>query len=65
VRAYGSLKNDHRVIRLVERLHLHGSGMESIERLGKRGFELFHGISIEAEIRKLREQYFDERPWKA
>ncbi len=60
VRSYGSLKNDRRVIRLVERLHLHGAGMESIERLGKRGLEVWHGVSIEDEIAELRERYLYE-----
>ncbi len=57
VRQYGSQKSDHRVIRLVARLHMHESGMYSIERLGKEKFEAHWGISLESEVLKLRERY--------
>lgn len=60
VREFGSPKNDRRVIRLVARLHMHGFGMFSIERLGKRKFELHHGICIEDEIAKLNGRFLEE-----
>src|ERR1700678_3254157 len=55
IRAFGSPKDDHSVIRLVARLHLHEAGMNSIERLGKEKFEAMHGISLMDEASKLYE----------
>lgn len=57
VRSFGSPKNDHVVIRLVERLHLHDAGMLSIERLGKEAFEAEFGINILAEASRLYNQF--------
>jgi hypothetical protein len=61
VRFCGSPKDDTRIVRLAPELHMHGFGMNSIERLGKEKFEAFHGIKLEAEIVKLRQQYEKER----
>jgi hypothetical protein len=57
VRQWGSPKNDHRVIRLAIRFHLHDAGPLSIERLSKSDFEKAHSIRIENEIHKLRGCY--------
>ena len=57
LREFGSPKNDRRIIRLIENLHLHEAGMFSIERLGKREFQRHWNINIEAEIAKLRGRY--------
>lgn len=54
VRFCGSPKDDTRTIRLIQSLHqlTHAEpGIPCIEQ-GKEKFEEFHGISIEAEIRK-------------
>ena len=61
VREFGSPKNDHRVIRLAERFHLHDAGMLSIERLSKPDFERVHSLRIETEIQKLRALWLAER----
>jgi hypothetical protein len=60
VREFGSPKNDHRVIRLAERFHLHDAGMLSIERLSKADFERTHLIRIETEVEKLRALWLAE-----
>ncbi len=57
VRFFGSQKNDQRIVRLIPELHIHECGMFSIERVGTAAFQDLYGISIEDEIRKLRERY--------
>lgn len=61
VRAFGSPKNDRRVIRLVRRFHLHDAGPLSIGRLSKAEFEAVHSISIERETGKLRALWLAEK----
>ncbi len=62
VRFCGSPKDDTRIIRLAPRFHMktHAGFMPCIED-GKQAFERFYDISIETEIRKLRELYMRER----
>jgi hypothetical protein len=57
IRFCGSPKNDHQVIRLVERLHLHDAGPLSIERIGKDAFEVEFGIDLTHQAYCLYEQY--------
>lgn len=61
VREFGSPKNDRRTIRLALRYHIEGAGPHSIEKLGKRKFEAFHGINIEVEIARYNQQYEEQR----
>jgi hypothetical protein len=59
VRFCGSPKDDTRTIRLIKSLHqlvAAKPGTPCIEQ-GKKQFEEFHGIDIEAEIKKSRERY--------
>jgi hypothetical protein len=56
VRTNGSPKDDSRIIRLVDSLHLAGYPY-SIHELGKWKFEQHWGISIEEEIAKLAARY--------
>lgn len=57
VRSFGSPKDDTRVLRLCAAGHLHDFGAQSIERLGKYGFETVWGIVIEDEIKRNQEDY--------
>jgi hypothetical protein len=57
IREFGSPKNDHFVIRLVERLHLHDAGMDSIERIGKTEFARKFGINLSFEAVGLYARY--------
>lgn len=59
VREFGSPKDDTRIIRLVERLHMIGfaeKGIPCVEG-GKEEFESYHGIVIEEEILLLQISY--------
>jgi hypothetical protein len=56
VRTNGSPKDDTRIIRLLDSLHLAGYPY-SIHTLGKRKFEEHWGISIKDEIAKLAARY--------
>lgn len=60
VRRFGEPKNDRRVLPLCSKGHLHGMSILSIEALGKRGFESYWGIDIEAEILELNAKYEEE-----
>ena len=54
VRRYGEQKSDHRALPLCQGHHLHDFGMHSIERLGKRIFQMRYGVDL---IRSFREAY--------
>lgn len=63
VRSYGSPKDDTKIMRLADYLHMDTNarpGIPCIEH-GKQLFEKFHGISIDAEVLKLQEQYEREK----
>lgn len=55
VRLAGSPRDDTRGIGLCPYLHLHGAGLYSIERLGKRGFEEYWAVDLEVEIQRNRD----------
>lgn len=57
VRAFGSPKDDTRIIRLVVELHQHDFEPFSIERIGKAKWEKFWGVNVEALISDLQERY--------
>jgi hypothetical protein len=57
LRTMGSSKDDTRVVRLVKRLHLHDAGVDSIERIGRRAFELKWGVCLDGEAKTLRALY--------
>jgi hypothetical protein len=57
VRLCGGRRDDYRILPLAPEYHLIQHGKESIENLGKRGFEARFGIDLEAEIVKYRERY--------
>lgn len=50
VREFGSPKNDEHGLGLCVRGHLQGASLFSIESLGKKGFQAYWGVDIEAEI---------------
>ncbi len=57
VRTLGSPKDDTRTLPLCPAHHMIQWGPESIEALGKRGFEERHGVDLEAEISRLQALY--------
>lgn len=59
VRAFGSPKDDTRIIRLVERLHMKTAAIAGVPCIedGKELFEKFHGVKIEQLIEDLQYDY--------
>ena len=55
VRESGSPKNDRRIVGLCAAGHLHDFGQHCIERLGKRKFQEYWDVDLEAEIRRMNE----------
>ena len=56
VRTFGSPKDDHATVPLFACLHMYDFGDATIEH-GKRIFEELHGLTLEAEIARLRALY--------
>lgn len=61
VRRFGSARDDRRAIPLCKPHHLHDFGVYSVERLGKRKFELAHAVDLEQLIAKYRAMYEEAR----
>jgi hypothetical protein len=62
VREFGSPKNDRRTLTLCTHAHMEAfSKRESIEALGKKAWELLHGVSIEGAIGLYNRRYESER----
>jgi len=61
LRRHGEPKNDRRTLPLCASSHIYEMGVNSIERIGKRKFEQFFELDLEALVLKHNERYEQER----
>lgn len=58
VKKCGGRRDDHRILPLAPEYHLIQHGPRTaIEAIGKRAFELRHGVDIEAKVLEYRTRY--------